>query len=302
MSNAVDRPVCPCSSRKWKRWLVSSGRAEAGEHAHRPQLAAVHRLVDAARERELAGVADLLVRAHVVGPVDVLERDAAHRRVLSFPAFPSGSWAPYIISVRVRPRHLRFGRDPHRLRRRHRRRAQPHARYDATATARWRRWVGVGRDELCCERAGVPADELDEVAATLPRRLRRVAGASTRARTCASTRRCAPSAATKRSRPTSRASSPARSSSKLGLGDEFIAVLGEDDVGAREARSAHRRHHARQGRRRARADALRRRLARRRRDGATPPASISASSPTATPHPRRFARRPPSITSIASTS
>ena len=56
MSKAVDRPVCPWASRNLKRSLVSSGGAEAGELAHRPELAAVHARVGAARERVLAGM------------------------------------------------------------------------------------------------------------------------------------------------------------------------------------------------------------------------------------------------------
>ena len=43
MSNAVERPVWPCSRRNLKRRLVSSGPAEAGEHPHGPEAAPVHR-------------------------------------------------------------------------------------------------------------------------------------------------------------------------------------------------------------------------------------------------------------------
>ena len=57
------------------------GGAEAGELAHRPEPAAVHRRVDAARERKLAGEADPLVeRADVLGAVERLDRLAAQRR------------------------------------------------------------------------------------------------------------------------------------------------------------------------------------------------------------------------------
>ena len=59
MSKAVERPVWPCSRRYWKRSLVSSARAEAGELAHGPEPAAVHRGMDAAREGVLAGVAEV---------------------------------------------------------------------------------------------------------------------------------------------------------------------------------------------------------------------------------------------------
>ena len=63
MSNAVESPVCPCASRKLKRRLVSFGRAEPGEHPHRPELAAVHAGVGAARERVLARISQLRVVA-----------------------------------------------------------------------------------------------------------------------------------------------------------------------------------------------------------------------------------------------
>src|SRR6185369_13548778 len=57
------------------------GRAEARELAHRPEAAAVHRRVDAARERELAREADpLLEGAHVLGAVERLDLLAAQRR------------------------------------------------------------------------------------------------------------------------------------------------------------------------------------------------------------------------------
>ena len=52
-SNAVNNPVCPCASRNRKRSLVS-GRAEARVLAHRPQPAAIHRGIHAARKRPLA--------------------------------------------------------------------------------------------------------------------------------------------------------------------------------------------------------------------------------------------------------
>ena len=52
---------------------MSSARAEAGEHAHRPQLRAVHRGVRPAGVRVLAG------ELAVVGPVDRLDRHARHR-------------------------------------------------------------------------------------------------------------------------------------------------------------------------------------------------------------------------------
>src|SRR3954468_22182840 len=60
------------------------GRAEAGELAHRPEAPAVHRLVDAARVRVLAGNPDLLERRQVgrgVHRLDVLPRDRREERV-----------------------------------------------------------------------------------------------------------------------------------------------------------------------------------------------------------------------------
>jgi hypothetical protein len=56
--------------------------SEAGEHPHRPEAAAVHRRIDAARERILAGVAEaLLVRAvrDVLGRVEGLHRNPGQR-------------------------------------------------------------------------------------------------------------------------------------------------------------------------------------------------------------------------------
>ena len=56
-SNATDSPVCPAASRCRKRSLVWRGRAEAGVLPHRPQAAAVHVGLDAAREWKNAGIA-----------------------------------------------------------------------------------------------------------------------------------------------------------------------------------------------------------------------------------------------------
>src|SRR5437016_12385881 len=57
-------------------------RAEAGELAHRPEPAAVHRRVDAARERIGAGPAEvaLVVELNVLGRVERLVLDAGDRR------------------------------------------------------------------------------------------------------------------------------------------------------------------------------------------------------------------------------
>src|SRR6185437_7368085 len=59
-------------------------RAEPGELAHRPRLAAVHGLVDAAGERVAAGVAQVavVVEVDVARPVERLEGDARDRRAL----------------------------------------------------------------------------------------------------------------------------------------------------------------------------------------------------------------------------
>ena len=56
------------------------GGPEAGELAHRPEPAAVHRRVHAARERILAREADRLERAHVLLRVERRHRLAAQRR------------------------------------------------------------------------------------------------------------------------------------------------------------------------------------------------------------------------------
>ena len=58
------------------------GRAEAGELAHRPEAAAVHRRVDAARERILARVAEVaaVVDLHVLGRRERLVLDPRDRR------------------------------------------------------------------------------------------------------------------------------------------------------------------------------------------------------------------------------
>ena len=58
-SKATESPPPPCSSRYLKRSLVWRGGAEAGELAHGPQPAPVHRLVDAAGVGELPGVPEV---------------------------------------------------------------------------------------------------------------------------------------------------------------------------------------------------------------------------------------------------
>ena len=56
------------------------GRPEARELAHRPEAPAVHRRVDAARERIAAGQPDLALVGHVGLGVERLDLDAAQRR------------------------------------------------------------------------------------------------------------------------------------------------------------------------------------------------------------------------------
>ena len=72
MSNAVDRPVCPCSSRKWKRLLVSSG---VPKPANMRIVHSLPRYIVSWTPRVygiLARIADLFVRAHVFRLVDGL--------------------------------------------------------------------------------------------------------------------------------------------------------------------------------------------------------------------------------------
>src|ERR1019366_3219156 len=56
------------------------GRGEAGEHAHRPELAAVAGRVNAARVGRLAGIAEILIVIPVSGKIG-LGVEAANRRV-----------------------------------------------------------------------------------------------------------------------------------------------------------------------------------------------------------------------------
>ena len=58
-SNATLSPVCPSSRRMAEAAIRLGGGAEAGVLAHRPEPAAVHRRLHAARERELAGIAKI---------------------------------------------------------------------------------------------------------------------------------------------------------------------------------------------------------------------------------------------------
>ena len=56
------------------------GRSEAGEHAHRPELAAIAGRVNAARVGRLAGIAEILVVVPVGGKIG-LRVEPADRRV-----------------------------------------------------------------------------------------------------------------------------------------------------------------------------------------------------------------------------
>ena len=58
-SKATDRPCDAVLEQVLEALVGLGGAAEAGELPHRPGLAAVHRLVDAAGVRELAGVAEV---------------------------------------------------------------------------------------------------------------------------------------------------------------------------------------------------------------------------------------------------
>src|SRR5207253_8138299 len=61
---------------------IFRGGAEARELAHRPELAAVHRGIDAPREGVDAGIAEVarVVDVHVVGRVEGLVLDPRDRR------------------------------------------------------------------------------------------------------------------------------------------------------------------------------------------------------------------------------
>ena len=62
MSNAVREPGLPVVEQIAEALVGLLGGAEAGELAHRPQAPAVHARIDAAGERELAGLPDLVGR------------------------------------------------------------------------------------------------------------------------------------------------------------------------------------------------------------------------------------------------
>ena len=81
-SNATLSPVWPASSSMAEAAVRLGRRAEAGVLAHRPQPAAVHRRLHAARERKRARVAEVarVVERRVVGPVDGIDRNSRRCR------------------------------------------------------------------------------------------------------------------------------------------------------------------------------------------------------------------------------
>ena len=60
----MERPVWPCSQQVLEAGVGLFGGAEAGEHAHGPQAAAVQGGVDAAGVGVLAGEAQVLLVIH----------------------------------------------------------------------------------------------------------------------------------------------------------------------------------------------------------------------------------------------
>ena len=84
MSKSVDSPVWPWRDQVLEAPVRVLGGAEAGDLAHRPEPAAIHRRVGTARERILARQADVLGRrvGDVERRVDALQRQAAERAEL----------------------------------------------------------------------------------------------------------------------------------------------------------------------------------------------------------------------------
>ena len=81
-SKAVERPGWPCESRNLKRSLVASGVPKPGVLADRPGAAAVHRRLDAARERVLAREAEVALVVEVrdvLGRVEAVGLEAGER-------------------------------------------------------------------------------------------------------------------------------------------------------------------------------------------------------------------------------
>ena len=109
-SNAVESPVCPACEQQLEARVGLLRRAEARVLPHGPEAAAVHRRLHAARERELAGIAE-------VAPV--LLRRQVLRRVQPVHLHPAGGFEP-LAPLRVlaqggrhqpvRPRPLAFVR------------------------------------------------------------------------------------------------------------------------------------------------------------------------------------------------
>ena len=84
-SNATERPVWPAVEQLPEARVRLGRGAEAGVLAHRPQAAAVHRRLDAARERELPRIAERfgVVAGHVAGPIDRRDGNAGRRTLRS---------------------------------------------------------------------------------------------------------------------------------------------------------------------------------------------------------------------------
>ena len=82
MSKAVERPPCPCVEQVVEALVGLLGGPEAGELAHGPQPAPVHRRVDPARVRELARAPDVgrRIGRQVIRRVERLDGLARDRR------------------------------------------------------------------------------------------------------------------------------------------------------------------------------------------------------------------------------
>ena len=78
-SNAVERPVCPAVEQAAEAAVGLLGRAESGVLAHGPEPAGVHRGMDAAREGELAGRAEIASRDRRPSPPG--RRPSSQRRL-----------------------------------------------------------------------------------------------------------------------------------------------------------------------------------------------------------------------------
>jgi hypothetical protein len=98
------------------------GSAEAGEHTHRPELAAVAGRVDAASKRIFAGVSDLtqiLILGQVERCIEALDRRAGsgHKRPIALGCAlerrPERLLLPALVGVAYRLLWLEHRRPPH---------------------------------------------------------------------------------------------------------------------------------------------------------------------------------------------